>query len=127
EQLTEQEAEELKGKTFFLAGKKYTVASATSGAGSTLTVASSDPEISTTDGVKDAILYEGSGTAEGGLVYSTLFLGQNAYGDVDLSGGALETIIKQKGSGGTADPLNQRSTVGWKAAKTAAILTEAFM
>lgn len=127
EQLTEQEAEELKGKTFFLAGKKYTVASATSGASSTLTVASSDPEISTTDGVKDAVLYEGSGTADGGLVYSTLFLGQNAYGDVDLSGGALETIIKQKGSGGTADPLNQRSTVGWKAAKTAAILTEAFM
>lgn len=60
-------------------------------------------------------------------VYSTLFIGQNAYGDVDLSGAALETIIKQKGSGGTADPLDQRSTVGWKAAKTAAILTEAFM
>ena len=32
-------------------------------------------------------------------------------------------IIKQKGSAGTADPLDQRSTVGWKAtAFTAKIL-----
>lgn len=74
----------------------------------------------------EAKIFEGEGSG-GANVYSTLFLGQNAYGDVDLSGGALETIIKQKGSGGTSDPLDQRSTVGWKAAKTAAILTDAFM
>jgi len=33
-------------------------------------------------------------------------------------------IVKAKGSAGTADPLNQRSTVGWKAAHAAAILYE---
>ena len=36
-------------------------------------------------------------------------------------------IVKPKGSAGSADPLNQRSTVGWKATKTACILTQAFM
>ena len=33
-------------------------------------------------------------------------------------------IIKAKGSGGTADPLDQRSTVGWKASTAAKILYE---
>lgn len=61
-------------------------------------------------------------TPDGLAVFSTLFLAQGAYGITDVAGGGLETIIKQKGSGGTADPLNQRSSVGWKAIKTAEIL-----
>lgn len=60
-------------------------------------------------------------------VYSTLFLGADAYGTTEIEGGGLQMIIKNKGSAGTADPLDQRSTVGWKATKTACILTEAFM
>ena len=63
-----------------------------------------------------------SATPDGLAVFSTLFLAQGAYGITDVAGGGLETIIKQKGSGGTADPLNQRSSVGWKAIKTAEIL-----
>ena len=51
-------------------------------------------------------------------VYSTLILGANAYGITDVEGGGLETIVKQLGSGGTADPLNQRATAGWKATKS---------
>ena len=39
----------------------------------------------------------------------------------------METIIKQKGSAGTADPLNQRSSVGWKAMKTAEILIPQYL
>ena len=31
------------------------------------------------------------------------------------------------GSAGTADPLNQRSTVGWKAMQTAEILQQAYL
>jgi len=57
-------------------------------------------------------------------VYACLFLGADAYGVVDLEGGALEHIVKQKGSGGTEDPLNQRSTVGWKVAFAAKRLAE---
>ena len=65
--------------------------------------------------------------SEGIDVYSTLIIGADAYGVTEVEGGGLETIVKPKGSGGTSDPLEQRSTIGWKATKTAEILTDAFM
>lgn len=60
-------------------------------------------------------------------VFCTLIFGENAYGTTEVTGGGLKTIIKQLGSAGTADPLDQRSTVGWKAMQTAEILQEAYM
>lgn len=42
---------------------------------------------------------------ETGGVFATLIFGDDAYGVTEITGGALETIIKQKGSAGTADPL----------------------
>ena len=60
-------------------------------------------------------------------VFGCLFIANGAYGVTEVTGGGLQTIIKQLGSAGTADPLNQRSTVGWKAMKTAEILTEAYL
>ena len=63
----------------------------------------------------EAKIYEGG-------VFGSLFLGEGAYGVTEITGGGLETIVKQKGSAGTADPLDQRSSVGWKAIKTAELL-----
>ena len=60
-------------------------------------------------------------------VFCTLILGDNAYGITEVTGGGLKTIIKQLGSAGTADPLDQRSTVGWKAMQTAEILQQNYM
>lgn len=60
-------------------------------------------------------------------VYSTLVLGSNAYGTTSVEGGGLTSIVKQLGSAGTADPLNQRATAGWKAIKTAVRLVETYM
>ena len=57
-----------------------------------------------------------------GGVFGTLVFGEGAYGVTEITGGGLQTIVKQKGSAGTADPLDQRSSVGWKAIKTAEIL-----
>ena len=57
-----------------------------------------------------------------GGVFGTLIFGEGAYGVTEISGGGLQTIVKQKGSAGTADPLDQRSSVGWKAIKTAELL-----
>lgn len=74
-----------------------------------------------------AKIFSGSGCPAGLGVFCTLFLGANAYGVTDIDGGGLQTIVKQKGSGGTSDPLNQRSSVGWKAMKTAKILVESNM
>lgn len=60
-------------------------------------------------------------------IYATLIFGSNAYGVTEIEGGGLQTIVKQLGSAGTEDPLNQRSTVGWKAIKTAERLVEAYL
>ena len=62
-----------------------------------------------------------------GGVFATIFLGEGAYGVTEITGGGLQTIVKQKGSAGTADPLDQRSSVGWKAIKTAEILIENYL
>ena len=69
----------------------------------------------------------GSAAASARDVYSTLILGNNAYGVTEVSGGGLEHIVKQLGSAGTADPLNQRATAGWKATKVAERLVEQYM
>lgn len=60
-------------------------------------------------------------------VHSTLIIGKDAYGVTMLEGMGLQHIAKQLGSSGTADPLNQRATVGWKLAKTAEILSQEYM
>ena len=58
-------------------------------------------------------------------MFCTLFLGENAYGVTDVEGGGLQHIVKQCGYGN--DPLNQRSSVGWKATKVAKRLLEEYM
>lgn len=58
-------------------------------------------------------------------VFSTLVLGANAYGVTEIEGGGLQTIVKPLGAGD--DPLNQRSTIGWKATKVAKRLVEQYM
>ena len=60
-------------------------------------------------------------------VFATLFIGDGAYGVTEITGGGLQTIVKQKGSAGTADPLDQRSSVGWKAIKTAELLIPSYL
>ena len=62
-----------------------------------------------------------------GGIFLTLVLGEGAYGVTEITGGGLQTIVKQKGSAGTGDPLDQRSSVGWKAMKTAEILVPNYM
>jgi len=71
--------------------------------------------------------FPGAGAA-GVDVYCTLVIGKDAYGVVDVAGsGNVQNIIKPHGSAGTADPLNQRGTSGWKALFTTKILQQAAM
>jgi N4-gp56 family major capsid protein len=74
----------------------------------------------------EAKIWAGAGDHDR-AVYSTLILGANAYGTTEITGGGLEHIVKQLGSAGTADPINQRATVGWKATKVAERLVENYM
>ena len=73
------------------------------------------------------IFEDAGGSTDKFDIYSTLIIAKNAYGTTNIEGGGLELITKQKGSAGTADPLDQRSTVGWKATKTAERLVEDYM
>lgn len=70
---------------------------------------------------------EGAATEGARDVYSTLIIGADAYGVTEISGGGLQHIVKQLGSAGTADPLDQRATAGWKATKVAERLVEEYM
>ena len=77
----------------------------------------------------EAAVYKGTENScpTGLAVFGCLFIAQGAYGVTEVTGGGLQTIVKQLGSAGTADPLDQRSTVGWKALQTAEILMEPYM
>lgn len=72
----------------------------------------------------EAKIFEAGG-ASSANVYATLIIGKNAYGKTSIQGGGLETIIKSKEQAG--GPLNQYSTIGWKATKTAERLVEEYM
>lgn len=61
----------------------------------------------------EAKIFEGAG-ANGADVASVIVLGQYAYGVTSLKGAKPRVIVKPAGSAGTADPLDQISTVGWK-------------
>lgn len=75
-----------------------------------------------------APVWPGAGAGDPGEeadVYGVIVIGANAYGVPDIAGSSKpETIIKNLGSGGTSDPLNQRSTCGWKAYLATARLDE---
>lgn len=75
----------------------------------------------------EAKIYTGAGCPAGLAVFGSLFFGDGAYGTTEITGGGMETIVKQKGSAGTADPLDQRSSVGWKGMKTAELLIPQYL
>ena len=60
--------------------------------------------------------------------YHTAIFGKEAYGVVSVRGKAkMDVYVKSLGSGGTSDPIDQRSTIGWKASTVAKILNDAYM
>ena len=129
EAISAAEAAALAGRTIILhnstTDEVATIASATSGAAGAATITLKDaPTMTPADGNS---IYPGGAGAAGRDVYSTLILGADAYGVTEITGGGLQHIVKQLGSGGTSDPLNQRATVGWKATKVAERLVEQYM
>lgn len=55
-------------------------------------------------------------------VHVSVIFGKDAYGVIDLENGALESIVKPRGSAGADDPLDQRATVGAKVTGFAAVI-----
>lgn len=127
EAITAGEATALAGRKIIINGVLYTIASSANGVAGAATITITESPSATVPPADGNVMYPGEAGAAGRSVYSTLFLGADAYGVTEIEGGGMESIIKQLGSAGTADPLNQRASSGWKATKTAKRLVEAFM
>ena len=125
EKLSANQAKALTGRDILVGGELLEVASAAAGAAGAATITVKTAP-ATTPAASTAI-YPGEGGANGRDVYSTLILGADAYGVTELEGGGLQHIVKQLGSSGTADPLNQRATAGWKLTKVVERLVEQYM
>ena len=125
EALSTNQAAALTGREILVGSELMEVESAASGASgaATITVKDSPAAVPTAS----TVIYPGEGGAKGRDVYSTLIVGADAYGVTELEGGGLQHIVKQLGSSGTADPLNQRATAGWKLTKVAERLVEQYM
>ncbi len=117
---------ELVGRAVLIDGRKYYV-SANTQSSMTLATDSTKATPASVTCTQNTVIYPGEAGADGVDVYATLVFGENAYGTTSLANGGLEHIVKQLGSAGSSDPLNQRATVGWKATKVTVRLVEAFM
>ena len=119
------------GNKIKIGGTEYTLAANGSFTAATNTVKLTTPATL----AADAIVWsedcgEIDSTTKAGLpVHATLVFGRDAYGVVDVDGkGAVQLIVKPHGSGGTADPLDQRATVGAKVtAYTAVVLNDLWL
>ena len=105
------------GNKIYIGSTEYTLASTGSYTPATKTVKlSATASLSANDIVysKDCGAID-STTKAGVTLHNSIIFGSDAYGVIDVAGsGTLQTIIKPRGSAGTADPLDQRSTVGAK-------------
>lgn len=129
EAISADEATALVGRSLIVGTDVMEISAASAGTAGSATVTLTVPTGVTLSSAVSATdkLYAGEAGAKGRDVYATLFIGADAYGVTSIDGGGLTTIAKQAGSSGTSDPLNQRSTVGWKAAQTACILSSEYM
>ena len=127
ETITAEQAEEITSATtkrkIIINDFVYTVSSVTAGKnGEAYITCSATVDESVAPDMK---IYAGEGAANGKPVYSTLVIGADAYGVSDPKD--IKTIMKPLGSGGTSDPLDQRSTQGWKAHHLCKILSNEYM
>ena len=108
ETITADDANALMGRELCIKGLPYFVTAATT---TTVTV---DAVPTSGAPVANDVIYPGEGGKDGCATYGPIFFGDGAYGTVDIDGCGAEIIVKPMGSGGSSDPLNQRSTIGWK-------------
>lgn len=125
EAISADEAAALAGRLVIIEGQLCEIESASAAAAGSATITLKEAP-STAPAASNKV-YPGEAGAKGRDVYSTIILGADAYGTTELTGGGLQHIVKPLGSAGSADPLNQRGTVGWKATKVAERLVEAYM
>lgn len=76
--------------------------------------------------VNNNLKLNASNGMSGADTYEVLMFGQEFYGMTELTAQSAQIIIHPRGTGGHTDPLDQKSTVGWKTAMAAKILNNDF-
>lgn len=102
-------------------GVEYECVGATAGAAGSAKIKIQQPHAAI---AANAVIYPGGAGKNNTAVFPMLVLGKDAYGNVKVSGEDAHVIVKQLGSSGSADPLDQRSSIGWKSLYAAKILQE---
>mgnify|MGYP001606612237 CR=1 FL=1 len=74
----------------------------------------------------DNLRIRASDGMSGADTYEVIMFGDEFYGVSELSALSAKLIVHPRGSGGHTDPLEQYSTIGWKAALATTILNNAF-
>ena len=131
---TQEEIEYLStpGNTIMIGSDEYTLAASNPYNSATQTVTLTE-SVSLTEGAvvwsPDVASADAEGSGIGRNVHCSLVFGKDAYGVIDVEGkGAVQLIVKPHGSSGTADPLDQRATIGAKVtAYTCAILNDLWL
>ena len=124
ETITSADVAKLSSVAIWIDNKKYTISSATAGD-------NGDAVLTLKETITDALIepdmkiYPGNGGVGGKPVYATIILGKNAFGTAGDK--SVNLINKAIGSAGTADPLNQRGTIGWKGYRFMKILEQTKM
>ena len=103
----------------YVGGKLATLASVTAGDPGTAKLVAT---VAVTSVAANAMICGTGAGKYGHAVYCTTLIGYNAYGTTKIDGLGLQHIMKDP-----VDPLNQVSTIGWKATKAAKRLIEAYM
>ena len=110
----------LVGKEIVIAGQLRTITAAaphaTPSNGTILTLDSPLTGVANNATTINSItIYPAGGGIVANDIAATLVFGKDAYGTIDIAGsGAVKSVVHGRGSAGTADPLDQLSTVGWK-------------
>ena len=86
-----------------------------------------DAEWGSTGNVRWLYTSVGSVSAATPAVYNNIIVGKEAYAVVHLKSETGDFYIEPLGSGGSADPLHQRGSVGWQHPFVSRILNDAFM
>lgn len=86
-----------------------------------------DGEWGSTKNVRWLYTSVGAVSSASPAVYTLPIVGKEAYGAVHLGSESGEFYVKPLGSAGSADPLDQRGSVGWQIPYVARILNDSFM
>ncbi len=84
-----------------------------------------ESELGACDEVRVVMTTEAYKSSASPAVYSNLMFAANGYGTIAIDDQSLEMIIKPLGAG--QDPLNQRSTMGWKGRLGCTILDDSWV